>query len=210
MIAATKTGRLLFWLTSIAVALASWRFFVLGMEAGFPNMVHQLNPPRVMFTVHVLTGPLALLIIPFQLSDRFRARRPGLHRWFGRVYCVMVLLGGVSGMSIAFSALGGIPGKSGFFMLSVLWLATTAMATVHIRAGRVAEHRVWMIRSAALTFAAVTLRIWLPAQLAAGIPMEVAYPVVAWACWVPNLLIGEYIARRPARATRRAGALARG
>jgi hypothetical protein len=56
-----------------------------------------------------------------------------------------------------------------------------------------------MIRSFALTFAAVTLRLYLPVgALTTGIP--VAYPVIAWACWVPNFLLTELWLRR--RATR--------
>jgi hypothetical protein len=53
-----------------------------------------------------------------------------------------------------------------------------------------------MVRNFALTFAAVTLRLWLPASVASGMPFEVAYPVVAWLCWVPNLLAAELFLRR--------------
>jgi hypothetical protein len=52
-----------------------------------------------------------------------------------------------------------------------------------------------MVRNFALTFAAVTLRVWLPAGTAAGVPFAVAYPVVAWLCWVPNLLAAEALIR---------------
>ncbi len=57
-------------------------------------------------------------------------------------------------------------------------------------------HRIWMIRSAGLTFAGVTLRLWLPAQLIFGVPFDVAYQVVAWVCWVPNLIVAEYFVRK--------------
>jgi len=196
MINGAKTGRFLFWFTSIAVALVSWRFFILGLETAFPNMVHQLGAPQMMFYAHVAASPLALLILPFQLSAKFRAGRPDLHRWFGRIYCLMVLVGGIGGMAIAFSADGGPVARAGFFLLSLAWLVTTARAYVSIRAGRVGEHRAWMIRSAALTFAAVTLRLWLPAQLVAGVPYEIAYAIVAWLAWVPNLIVAEYLLRR--------------
>jgi Predicted membrane protein (DUF2306) len=48
-----------------------------------------------------------------------------------------------------------------------------------------------MIRSYSLTFAAVTLRIYLPVALASGVPFEIAYPAIAWLCWVPNLFVAE-------------------
>src|SRR5690606_4566607 len=40
----------------------------------------------------------------------------------------------------------------------------------------------------ALTLAAVTLRICLPASMLAGLPYEAAYRAIAWLCWVPNLV----------------------
>jgi len=53
-----------------------------------------------------------------------------------------------------------------------------------------------MVRNFALTFAAVTLRLWLPASVASGIGFEVAYPAVAWLCWLPNLLVAERLFNR--------------
>ena len=67
-----------------------------------------------------------------------------------------------------------------------------------------------MIRSFALTFAAVTLRLYIPASQMAGIPFDTAYPVIAWLCWVPNLLVAELFVRdlRPSRLNVSAGASA--
>ena len=49
-----------------------------------------------------------------------------------------------------------------------------------------------MIRSHALTLAAVTLRIYLPLELALGMSFHDAYRVVSWLCWVPNLVAAEW------------------
>ena len=89
-------------------------------------------------------------------------------------------------------------------MLAITWLITTAMAYLRVRQGDIVRHRMWMVRSYALTLAAVTLRIYLPITQIKGIPFESAYPVIAWMCWVPNLLLAEWLvlpimARRPAR-----------
>ena len=56
-----------------------------------------------------------------------------------------------------------------------------------------------MIRSYALTLAAVTLRIYLPGALALGVPYDLAYPPIAWLCWVPNLLVAEWWLLREGR-----------
>ena len=53
-----------------------------------------------------------------------------------------------------------------------------------------------MIRSYALTVAAITLRSYLPILLASGVPYATAYPLVAWMCWIPNLLFIEWLVRR--------------
>ena len=37
---------------------------------------------------------------------------------------------------------------------------------------------------------------YLPASMLAGVPFEVAYPAIAWLCWVPNLLVVEWLLRR--------------
>ena len=52
-----------------------------------------------------------------------------------------------------------------------------------------------MIRSYALTFAAVTLRLWSP-LLEAVIQPELGiepYTIVAWLAWVPNLIFAQFI-----------------
>ena len=51
-----------------------------------------------------------------------------------------------------------------------------------------------MIRNFALTFAAVTLRAYLGlSQAVFGLSFEAFYPVVAWLCWVPNLIVAEWL-----------------
>jgi hypothetical protein len=61
-----------------------------------------------------------------------------------------------------------------------------------------------MIRSYALTLAAMMLRLYVPSAVVAGIPFESAYPLISWLCWVPNLIVAEwYVAtlRSGARST---------
>ncbi len=49
-----------------------------------------------------------------------------------------------------------------------------------------------MLRSYALTLAAVTLRIYLGISQVNGVDFVVAYQAISWMCWVPNLLIVEW------------------
>ena len=73
-------------------------------------------------------------------------------------------------------------------MLALAWLVTTGVGMQRILAGDRAGHRAWITRSFALTFAAVSLRMQAPLLGLAGVPEDVAYPLVAWSSWVPNLL----------------------
>lgn len=151
--------------------------------------------------LHIFASALALLLGPLQFSSRLRARKPHLHRWLGRIYLgVAVLLGGLAGLYMANFASGGMAAKLGFAGLASAWLYTGARAyAAAARARDFAAHRRWMIRNFALSCAAVTLRIYLPPSLIAGIPFEQAYPVIAWACWLPNLLVAEWIIRASGR-----------
>jgi hypothetical protein len=81
-------------------------------------------------------------------------------------------------------------------MLAVAWLASGFMAYRHIRRKEIQSHRQWMVRNYAMTFAAVTLRLWLLTFQAAGVELSEAYITVAWLCWVPNLMVAELIVSR--------------
>jgi uncharacterized membrane protein len=147
--------------------------------------------------VHAFAASAALLIGPLQFSSRLRQRRPGLHRWLGRIYLgAGALVGGLSGLYLAQFAFGGPVARVGFGVLAVLWLYTGLRAYGAIRRGKVTEHRRWMIRNFALTFAAVTLRVYVPLSVAVGAGFAEVYPVIAWLCWVPNLLFAEWMWNR--------------
>jgi uncharacterized membrane protein len=147
--------------------------------------------------LHVFGAATALLLGPLQFWPRLRAQRPALHRWLGRTYLALgVGVGGVSGWVLALNAYGGGWSRAGFSALALLWLATGALALLSIRQGDVPGHRRWMTRNFALTLAAVALRLYLPAAIVGGLSLALAYPVVAWLCWVPNLLAAEWLLRR--------------
>jgi len=142
---------------------------------------------------HLAGGLTALALGPWQLNGRLRQRAIGRHRWMGRVYVMAVAIGGVGGLALAPSSMYGLVTHVGFGLLAVLWLTTTMQAWLRIRGGDRVAHRRWMVRSYALTLAAVMLRIWLPLSQVAGIPFPDAYQAVAWFCWVPNLVVAEWL-----------------
>ena len=181
-----------------AYAVLAYGLFPLG-AAVHPDMQASFAAHRLTVYAHVFGSSVALVIGPLQFWPGLRVRRPGLHRFLGKVYLGLgVALGGLAGLFLAASAYGGLASKLGFACLALAWLYTGSHALGAAQGRDFVSHRRWMIRNFALSFAAVTLRLWLPGSQLAGVPFAVAYPAVAWLCWVPNLLVAEWWLARPA------------
>lgn len=174
------------------IALVSVRYFIQRPElaAGEP-LGDKFARHLPVLLIHVTGGVLALFLGPWQFWRGLRNRHLSLHRWLGRIYLLAILVGGSAGIYLAAIAFGGLPSQLGFSSLDVLWIATASLAYLRVRQGDLEAHREWMIRNYALTFAAVTLRLWIPLLLSTGLSFDVAYPIIAWLCWVPNLLAVE-------------------
>ena len=179
---------------SLSIVMVVSRYFSLNPDVYFPQQRTVYLAHQTGLIAHIIGGVLALSLGPSQFLYRLRARWPKVHRWTGRVYMIGILLGGTAGFYMAFYAYAGIAASLGFAALALSWLFTGWMAYSNIRAGKKAVHRQWIIRNFALTFAAVTLRIWMmPLMMAFG--ETTGYEIVAWACWVPNLIVAEGIVR---------------
>lgn len=145
---------------------------------------------------HFFGAGLALLLVPLQLSATVRRRWPGLHRVGGLLSAAAVLVGGVSGLSLAQHAQGGWPTRLGFSVLSLLWIGVTVNGIRLAIAGELARHRRWMAYSIALTAGAVTLRLML--GLGAGalhLPFMAVYVTASWASWLINLALCAWLLR---------------
>ena len=163
-----------------------------------------------MLITHIIASMLAILIGPFQFLPGLRKGRwLKVHRWLGRTYMLSILFGGLSGLYMAQFAHGGIITELGFGTLAVLWLYSGYRAYRHIRNKDLEAHRQWMIRNYALTFAGVMLRVWAPLSVGMGADFTTAYIIIGWVCWVPNLLVAEWIIRRTRRSPRRRTVLTR-
>jgi uncharacterized membrane protein len=186
------SGWLLMLLLATIVAVVSLRFFVIPpQKATDPALGEKFARHLPLLLTHVTGGIVALFLGPWQFWGGLRRRYPAFHRWLGRIYLLGILVGGLAGLGMAVIAFGGLPSQLGFGGLAVAWLASGFLAYRTIRQGKVREHREWMIRNYALTLGAVTLRLWLPLLLSLGLEFPVAYPMIAWLSWVPNLVVAE-------------------
>ena len=157
-----------------------------------------------LFYIHITFGGIAMLTGWTQFSQRLRNKYITAHRLVGKIYVLAVLISGSAGLFVAFFASGGIISVMGFGILALLWLITVIKAYTTILKRNVIQHEYWMIRNYALTFAAVTLRIWLPLLIIFVFRGDFfpSYRIVSWLSWVPNIIVAEILIhkRREARA----------
>lgn len=191
--------RAAWWLVTIfAIPIALYGIgYLVFRERMFPPDLKAsfLARPWGIYT-HALAGAIALALGPFQFARRLLVRRRALHRILGRIYVVAGIVAGVAGVYMAFYAFGGAATKLGFGALGVLLLITIVNAFTSIRRRDLPAHREWVLRSYALIYAAVMLRIELPLLAMWFQGFAPAYKIVAWLCWVPNLLLIEAYIRR--------------
>ncbi len=154
--------------------------------------LESFNSRSWVVAAHILASAIALMLGPIQFSKSLREWRPAWHRLVGRVYlCAAVPIGGVAGLYLSGFAFGGEVTRLGFGTLAIVWLYTAYQGYVTARVGNFAAHRRWLIRNFSLTFAAVTLRLYLMLSQLLDLPFESSYQVSSWLCWVPNLLAVE-------------------
>jgi uncharacterized membrane protein len=172
---------------------------ITAMRYGLPTVPYPVLTNfvthRLILSVHAVSAGVALLVGPWQFLDRLRARRLGLHRVVGRIYVAAVVIGWLSSIPVALHAETGAVASAGFLVLGACWITTTITAISKVLLGNICSHQRWMIRSYALTAAAITLRLYLGIAIGLHLPFNVAYPAIAWLCWVPNLVAAELILR---------------
>lgn len=195
---------------SVVIALGTLRIIPLGVELSFPEFSPQLDARRTVFLSHVFAASVALFVGGFQFFPKLRARYLNIHRWLGRLYVLAVLLGGLAGLVIGSQAVGGPIAATGFSLLAIAWLGTTGAALWFVRTGQISAHQRWMTRSFALTFAAVTLRIYLLIFSVNGFSYTEASIYLGWICWVPNLVFAEWYLRRVKAQVTKSGTFIKG
>jgi uncharacterized membrane protein len=187
---------------AIAIALYAMSYLYFRDRMFPPQLADSFRARPWGIYPHALAGAIALALGPWQFRRGILLRRRALHRILGRVYVGAAVVAGIAGMYMAWFAYGGAIARLGFGGLGLATLFTTAQAFAAIKRRDIRSHREWMLRSYALLFAAVTLRIELPLLITyfegEFLP---AYRAVAWSCWVPNLLWAEWYVR----STRRSG-----
>lgn len=190
-------------------ARIAWMFVgLLCLAAAAYSARYLLHPPRTSaealsnpfgvpwLFVHVAGAVTALVLGSLQFLPALRRGASPPHRWIGRAYVAGCLVGGAAGLILAPGSSAGPIASAGFGGLAVIWIAVNLLGWRAAVRGRFAEHRRWMIRSWALTLAAVTLRLYLPLVMALDLPFLPWYRAISFLAWVPNLIAAELWLRR--------------
>ena len=155
-------------------------------------------PRRAGLIFHVGAGALALTIGLLQIFLGLSRRTRKLHRVFGRVYLGAVLVGVSASCYLAATIPAGSPVyTSGLIGLGIAWFFTTVAGYRALLRGNIAGHRAWMLRSFAVTFSFVILRVI--ATIIAGLGLmtyDDATSPAAWLCWIVPLTVLEIGYRR--------------
>ena len=153
---------------------------------------------KIAFYTHVFSCVLTLCAGFTQFSNYILKHHKQLHRSFGKFYAYNIFfINFPAGMIMAIYANGHLPTKIAFIILDCLWFLFTYKAVVAIRSKDIKTHKQFMIRSYALTFSAITLRLW-KIVLTNSFEMDpmTIYMIDAWLGFVPNLLFAEWLIRK--------------
>lgn len=157
---------------------------------------------HALLMAHILTGAVALGLGPVQFIGPLRRRYPKVHRWVGRSYLFLgVFPSALVGVPVAMLSVEGAWASAGLLVGDIAWFVSAVIAYRAARQRRYRDHAKWMTWNFALTFAAVTFRIWLPITIFAQVPLldavydgdfdslfTVAYSATTWLSFLPNVL----------------------
>jgi hypothetical protein len=189
-----KLSRYAMTFLAVGIAVQAMRYWAvpaniwLGIDDGIRQVIERV--PLQALT-HMIVGPIALLLGPFQFLPRLRATRPRLHRWMGRTYVIACLIAGAGALATAPFASGGPIAAFGFSLLAISWIAVNIAGWRAAMNRKFDQHRIWMRFSYAMTFGAVTLRLQVPLGIIYfGFHGYTEMSVwLAYTSWIPNVIV---------------------
>ena len=213
----TRSTRSIGWVPFALIALVlipaiagSLRLVELAGGPQFLPANPRLIESPVPVVVHIVCAVAYAVLGAFQFSAALRRRRPGWHRAAGRVLVVLGLAVAVSALWLTlFYARQPGTGVLAFIFRLAFGLgmaASIVLAVAAIRRGDVPHHRAWMTRAYALALGAATQTFTLGIGPAVFGPSVLTHDLSLGAAWTINLVVAEFIIRRPtSRATAHRG-----
>jgi hypothetical protein len=203
----SRAGKLWFWLAvvlALMLTVNALSYANFDPTYGFLRLKQNAIASGIylpFYYAHVLVSGLILVAGLFQIHPVSRSRFPRAHRLLGKFYVGGILFFAGPGAVIMTMFIGrGNIVMTSFLVQSALWFYFTWQAYAAIRSAKITEHKHWMWRSFALTFAAITLRLYiLMSSWSVDLSQPEGYAVLSWMSWIPNLVIVELIVWRTGR-----------
>ncbi len=189
--------RKVIWITLILLALLvgvmTFMNLFEGVNEGYLGLKSlDIKSSKLWWTflyAHITTGAIAIVIGWLQFSKKIQLKYVKWHRTIGKIYILTALLCATSGFFIGFNATGGWIPAAGFIGLALIYFYVTMNGYLAIRKKQIALHQNYMTYSYAACLAAVTLRLYIPLSFILEIDYILAYSIIAWIAWIPNLII---------------------
>lgn len=111
--------------------------------------------------LHRSLGALYFVIAPLQFVKRFRSSYPAWHRWSGRLFLVLSVIAGTTGMIFTWTrGFSGFASSLPITFLFIYILYSGWRAYQHARQREFAAHREWMIHCFAGGSSIATIRVF--------------------------------------------------
>ena len=160
---------------------------------GFPeSLAVKLELMPFLFPIHMISGGLALLLVPLAISLRFKR----WHKLAGRIAAADILIAGITAIPVALQAPVTKISAAGFTAQAIVWLVLLALGVWNIRQGRVKAHRACMLMLAAVTSGAMFFRVYLALSKLFIPPNHFYdfYAADAWIAWgLPLLAVAIWL-----------------
>jgi uncharacterized membrane protein len=127
---------------------------LLGADAQWST---RIRPYAWLLHLHAICGSVALMVGAIQFLFLSRRKYPNIHRILGRCYVVAVAIAAPLAIWIATRHAETSEGTAAVAQ-GVIWLYVTTAALLAIRNRNIVQHRMWMVRSYALTFTFILSR----------------------------------------------------
>jgi hypothetical protein len=152
----------------------------------------------LIFPVHMVTGALALVLLPMALILRRRTR---WHRLVGRIAAIDVLISGITAFPVAWVAPVTDWSAAGFSAQAATWLVLLALGVHNIRRRRIPAHWNCMLLMVATASGAVFFRIYLAlfAMFGSSRWFETFYAFDSWIAWLLPLAATALVLRAQGR-----------
>lgn len=160
--------------------------FLLGRESFFAGNY------RIAFYLHILCGPIAVVLGMFLYGTGQKRKGLYLHRFLGKLqFFLVVFILSPSGLVMATRAHTGKIAGVGFALLSIATLVAAFETVRHIRSGCIPKHQRWATRLLILLLSPIALRLLSVGGTLLQAEPNLFYPFSAWASWLIPIAIFE-------------------